>query len=81
MLAPRNVTGDNEASPRALATVLKKAATDKSIAGAGSMLAPNDHLGVKGRHHVKEGVSIPTRSSACNPAGARRQEARPWSTS
>lgn len=65
MLAPRNITGDNEASPAALAAVLRAVATDRTSsptpkgtlkAASEAMLSPKDHVGVKGRHHVKEGA-------------------------
>jgi hypothetical protein len=65
MLAPRNVTGDNEATPAALAAVLKCVATDRTSsptpkgtlqAVSEAMLTPKDHIGIKGRHHVKEGA-------------------------
>jgi hypothetical protein len=65
MLAPRNITGDNEATPAALASVLKCVATDRTSsptpkgtlqAVSEAMLTPRDHIGIKGRHHVKEGA-------------------------
>jgi hypothetical protein len=63
MLAPRDVTGDNEATAAALAAVLQRLAarTVPGVDGAavealrGTVLVKEDYLGLKGRHHVKTG--------------------------
>lgn len=64
MLAPRNVSGDNEASAAALATIMrilasgsKRDVPEKALEAAhGTVLISDNHLGLKGRHHVKEGA-------------------------
>lgn len=64
MLAPRDVTGDNEATAAALAAVLQNLASGK-LPGVDAptldairdaLKTEDDHLGLKGRHHVKSGA-------------------------
>lgn len=63
MLAPRDVTGDNEASAAALASVMRMLAVGE-VPGAGpetveairgAILAEEEHLGLDGRHRFKGG--------------------------
>jgi len=64
MLAPRDVTGDNEATAEALAAVLRRLASGE-LAGVDaptlaairdSVLIRDDYLGLTGRHRVKTGA-------------------------
>ncbi|QDV35389.1 serine hydrolase [Tautonia plasticadhaerens] len=63
MLAPRDVTGDNEASAAALASVMRMLAVGE-VPGAGpgtveairgAILAEDEHLGLDGQHQFKGG--------------------------
>ncbi|MGE3818343.1 MAG: serine hydrolase [Isosphaeraceae bacterium] len=64
MLAPRDVTGDNEATAAAMAAVLQRLASGELSGVDGPTLdalrdalkTQNDHLDLKGRHHVKNGA-------------------------
>ena len=64
MLAPRDVTGDNEASASSLAAFLRKLASGAldgvdaptTTAIRAAMLTRNDLFGLPGRHHVKDGA-------------------------
>lgn len=64
MLAPRNVTGDNEATPVALAAVMQRLASgvvpglDAAVVGAirDAILDKDGLFGLAGRHRVKDGA-------------------------
>jgi hypothetical protein len=64
MLAPRDVSGDNEGTPAALAAVLQHLASgtlpgveEKTITSLRqAVLTKDEYLGLGGTHHVKEGA-------------------------
>jgi hypothetical protein len=81
MLAPRNITGDNEATAAALAAVLQRVASGK-IPGATeataeairrTVVSRDDHYGLKGRFSIKDGALdsdplVRAQSGWCEPA-------------